>query len=351
MKDHKRLTLKGIAQQLGISVATLDRVLNNRGNVKPETYRKVMEKLEELEYTPNKSARFLSRGTEISFAIVFPEHPDYFWTQIERGIRLAYEELRDYGLRIEIFKSESYDTEKQRQIVQEIVDSGAYDALALSPNDSQQMEDPIDQAIDKGMAVCTFNNDAPLSKRLFYVGCDYRIAGRLAADMLCKLIGSGGRAGLITSDASSLPSATTFQMQQKITGFREVIAEQGNIEMAPPLKLKHEEYDHPDRFGEYFRQVDGIYVTSAKLHVIARHLEEAGLGGTVALIGHDMTEDIYQDLDRGTVTATICQDPVNQGYMAVKTLFNHTASGEKVNLRENISKLELVTRENARYYI
>ncbi|WP_258168426.1 substrate-binding domain-containing protein [Paenibacillus sp. AR247] len=183
------------------------------------------------------------------------------------------------------------------------------------------------------------------------MGCDYRIAGRLAADMLCKLIGKGGRAGLITSDASSLPSATTFQMQQKITGFREVIAEQGNIEMALPLKLKHEEYDHPDRFGEYFRQVDGIYVTSAKLHVIARHLEEAGLGGTVALIGHDMTEDIYQDLDRGTVTATICQDPVNQGYLAVKTLFNLTASGEKVNLRENISKLELVTRENARYYI
>ncbi|MFB5679160.1 substrate-binding domain-containing protein [Paenibacillus terreus] len=351
MNDNRRLTLKEISQMIGISVATVDRVLNNRGNVKPATYRKVMDKLQELNYTPNKSASFLSRKKELSLAIVFPELPDYFWDQIERGVRTAYEELRDYGLHIELFKSEKYDLEKQKQVVMDLIESKTFDAIAISPNDSEEMADIIDKGIDSGIPICTFNNDSPLSKRLFYVGCDYRIAGRLAADLLCKFSGSHGRVGLITSDASSVPSATTFQMQQKIMGFREVIAEYGNVEMTQMLKLKQEEYENPDTFADLFSQVDSVYVTSAKLQVVAAHLEKAELAGKVALVGHDITTEIFEFLRRNVVTATICQDPVNQGYLTVKTLFAHLAYGEKINMRENITKLELVTKENARYYI
>lgn len=350
MKETKRLTIKEISQRIGISAATVDRVLNNRGNVKPETYRKVMDKLNEMNYRPNKSASFLSRKKEVSIAVVFPELPDYFWWQVEKGVHIAYEELRDYGLRIELFKSEKYDMEKQKQVVQDIISSKEFDAIAISPNDSEEMADLIDQAMDSGMGICTFNNDSPLSKRLFYVGCDYRIAGRLAADLLCKMTGREAKLGLITSDASSVPSATTFQLQQKIMGFREVIADQ-HVEMTHLLKLKQEDYEQADVFRSLFEQVDAVYVTSAKLNVVAQHLERSGLAGQVALIGHDMTEEIYSYMRNDVVTATICQDPVNQGYLAVKTLFAYLAYGEKINVKENITKLELVTKENARYYI
>jgi LacI family transcriptional regulator len=351
MNQGKRLTLKEIAEHIGFSVATVDRVVNNRGNVKPDTYRIVMEKIKELNYTPNKSASFLSRKQELSIAVVFPEHPDYFWTQIEKGVQAASEELRDYGLRTQIFKSEKYDMAKQKETVLELIDSGVFDAIALSPNSSQDMADVIDLGIDKGIAICTFNNDSPLSKRLFYVGCDYRIAGRLAAEVLCKFIGTKKKVGLITSDTSFRSSDTTFQMQQKITGFREVVAEYGDIEMIGLLKLTQEDYDSPASFEEYFKQVDGIYVASAKLHVVAKHLENANLPKKIALVGHDISEEIHHYLQKGIVSATICQDPVNQGYLAVKTLFAHLALGEKINMRENITKLELVTKENARYYI
>ncbi|MDB5054641.1 MAG: substrate-binding protein [Bacilli bacterium] len=344
MNQNKRLTVKEIAEQIGISVATVDRVLNNRGNVKPDTYQRVMEKIKELNYTPNKSASFLSRKTDLSIAIVFPELPDYFWGQVEKGVRSAYEELRDYGLNIQIFKSEKYDLENQKKTLVEIIESNSFDAIALSPNDSQDMVDVIDRGIDSGMTICTFNNDAPLSKRLFYIGCDYRIAGRLAADILCKLVGMKGKVGLITSEL-------TFQMQQKITGFREVIADYEQIEMVGPLRLDQEQYNSFSSFEAYFNQVDGIYVSSAKLNVIAKYLEHANLTNKVALVGHDITEDIYQYLKRGTVSATICQDPQTQGYLTIKTLFDHLAYGEKINIRENNTKLELVTRENARYYM
>lgn len=344
MGQERRLTLKELAKQIGVSAATLDRVLNNRGNVKRQTYDNVMEKIKELNYMPNKSASFLSRKNDYHMAMVFPELPEYFWTQVEKGVQIAIDEFRDYGLHVSIIRSEKYELEPQKKIVQELIDSGNYDAIALSPNDPQEMADLIDHGMDQGVAVCTFNSDSPLSKRLFYVGCDYRIAGRLAADALCKFLGGKTRVGLVMS-------YTNFQMQQKITGFREVVSEYDHIEMVGPLKLRQEDYDSPDAFADYFREVDGIYVSSARLDVVAKHLEELGLEHRPVLIGHDMTEETYQYMKRGIVTATICQDPVNQGYLTVKAMFDHLVSGHKVGLKENITKLELVTKENARYYI
>ncbi|RCX17793.1 LacI family transcriptional regulator [Fontibacillus phaseoli] len=344
MEQERRLTIKELAKQIGVSVATLDRVLNNRGNVKHQTYEKVMEKIKELNYMPNKSASFLSRMNDYSMAIVFPELPEYFWKQVEKGVQIAIDEFRDYGLNVNIIRSEKYDLDLQKKIVQQLIDSGKYDAIALSPNDPQEMADLIDRGVDQGITFCTFNSDSPLSKRLFYVGCDYRIAGRLAADALCKFLGGKTRVGLVMS-------YTNFQMQQKVTGFREVVAEYDHIEMIGPLKLSQEDYEFPEAFADYFRQVDGIYVSSARLDVVAKHLEELKPENRPVLIGHDMTEETYQYMKKGIVTATICQDPVNQGYLTVKSMFDHLVTGDKVGLKENITKLELVTKENARYYI
>jgi LacI family transcriptional regulator len=245
---------------------------------------------------------------------------------VEKGIQIAVDEFRDYGLQVRIFRSDKYDLDSQKQIVQQLVDSGEYDAIALSPNDPQEMADLIDRAVDRGTAVCTFNSDSPLSKRLFYVGCDYRIAGRLAADALCKFVRDGSKVGVIMS-------YTNFQMQQKITGFREVVTEYDQIEMVGPLKLSQEDYLSPEAFADYFREVDGIYVSSARLDIVAEYLENLGLAKPPVLIGHDMTEETYRFLQKGVVTATICQDPVNQGYLTVKSMFNYLASGDKLAIK------------------
>jgi LacI family transcriptional regulator len=49
-----KITAKRIAQELGISTATVDRALNNRKGVSEKTIKKVKEKAAELGYKPNK---------------------------------------------------------------------------------------------------------------------------------------------------------------------------------------------------------------------------------------------------------------------------------------------------------
>ncbi|GGN98697.1 LacI family DNA-binding transcriptional regulator [Saccharibacillus kuerlensis] len=344
MKSNRRLTVKEIAKEVGLSAATVDRVLNNRGKVKPETVQLVTDKVREMENASDHSANALPKSRSISLAVAFPELPEYFWSQVETGIDAAVHEFRELGLHVHTIRSKDYDLTDQKNTMLQLIESGEYDAIAISPNDPQEMTDVIDHAVSRNLTVGTFNSDSPLSSRLFYVGCDYRVAGRLAADTLCRFIGRQGRIGLIMS-------YTNFQMQQKVTGFREVIGSCPLVELRAPLKVEQEEYTSFETFADYFDGLDGIYVASAKLHVIARHLEAAGLAGHVALIGHDMNEEIHEALQQDIVTATICQNPFNQGYLIIKLMFEYLSSRKLPAVKEKMMKLELVTKENAQYYI
>ena len=56
-------TINDIAQEAGVSIATVSKVINNKAHVSPETRKKVLQVMEQLHYTPNASAANLARRT------------------------------------------------------------------------------------------------------------------------------------------------------------------------------------------------------------------------------------------------------------------------------------------------
>ncbi|SDW73014.1 LacI family transcriptional regulator [Alicyclobacillus hesperidum] len=340
MSERKRITKREIAERLGLSISTVDRVLNGRGGVKPETYRRVMEAAEDLHYSVNKSASLLSKGREVTIGVVIHEYPSDFWVQIASGVEDAMVELRDFGLHVEWIRVSDADESSQKIILDRIT-SGKIDGLAL-PGGNLAYVDVIDGAIDAGVPVCTFNIDAPSSKRLFYVGCDYANAGRLAAELMAKLLRGQGKVALITD------SWTSFQSQQKIIGFREELSYYPGVKLVGPLKMEPEDPNLSILNMENdLSTVDGIYVSNAEVHSFAMSPFASGK----VLIGHDMTPDVLQDLNRGAITAVICQNPRQQGYLPIKKLFGHIALGEEIKKTAYITQLEIVMRRNAEFYI
>ena len=77
------LTLKDIARQAGVSLATVDRVLHNRPGVRPDTVRRVKEAIERNAFQPHVAAAELARGRARRFAFVMPTGPNPFMQQIE----------------------------------------------------------------------------------------------------------------------------------------------------------------------------------------------------------------------------------------------------------------------------
>ena len=68
-----RIRLVDIAAEAGVSVPTVDRVLNKRGKVKPETARHILRIVEQLQYVPNGDASRLAKSSVISFCAALPD--------------------------------------------------------------------------------------------------------------------------------------------------------------------------------------------------------------------------------------------------------------------------------------
>ena len=68
----QRLTMRQIADLAGVSIATVSRVLNGRGDVSDETRDLVSRIIRENGYTANRSARGLSAGRTGLVGILVP---------------------------------------------------------------------------------------------------------------------------------------------------------------------------------------------------------------------------------------------------------------------------------------
>lgn len=86
MAHRRRLTIKEVAEAAGVSTQTVSRVLNNRPDVAPETYRRVQRIIADTGYAPNMLARGLTQGRSRTLGVV-AFGLDYFGpTRILTGI-------------------------------------------------------------------------------------------------------------------------------------------------------------------------------------------------------------------------------------------------------------------------
>lgn len=80
------MNIKELAKRVGVSSATVSRVLNNFGYVKEETRKRVLEAVEEYNYVPNAIARNLSINDNPSIGVIIPDIENEFFFKAISGI-------------------------------------------------------------------------------------------------------------------------------------------------------------------------------------------------------------------------------------------------------------------------
>src|SRR4026209_748920 len=102
--------MKRIAGELGVSITTVSKVLNNRADISEATRTRVLAKVQELGYQPNAVARSLSLHRTHTLGIVIPAlmHPSF--VEILAGIE-PVASVRGYGL---LLCSSGEDPRKER---------------------------------------------------------------------------------------------------------------------------------------------------------------------------------------------------------------------------------------------
>lgn len=177
-------TMKDIARDLGVSVVTVSKVLRNHQDIGEETRKRVLQRVKELNYTPNLAARGLVTGKTYLVGLVVPDLLHPFFAQI--AISLS-EALRKKGYYLTITFSEDNEELEEQEIGRLI--SRRLDALVIATTCTEsaiferlQKDGPPFVLIDRSFPGFNAN----------FVGVDDEAVGRLATEHLigvgCKRI-------------------------------------------------------------------------------------------------------------------------------------------------------------------
>ncbi|HUU91340.1 MAG TPA: substrate-binding domain-containing protein, partial [Phycisphaerae bacterium] len=116
--------------------------------------------------------------------------------------------------------------EEQLKIIEDLMTQG-YDGIGISPNDPSAVKEVIKRAMDKGIAVVTFDSDSPDSNRLLYIGTDNREAGRVGGRRMIEILGArpkaeAGGKELLVQIVGGQPGA--WNLNERIEGFKEAVS-------------------------------------------------------------------------------------------------------------------------------
>jgi LacI family transcriptional regulator len=82
-------SIKEVALKAGVSIATVSRVINDKGPVAGETRRRILEAIEQLRYVPHGAARSLITNQTDTIGVLLPDLYGEFFSEVIRGIDLA----------------------------------------------------------------------------------------------------------------------------------------------------------------------------------------------------------------------------------------------------------------------
>lgn len=313
MKASQKL----IAELSGVSRGTVDRVLNGKPNVKSETRKKVLEAAKMLGYRPNTAGRSLALSKrEYSICIVMPNIP--FFDDIKAGINRALSELNDYNISTTyIYTNERSTTE----IIKEI-DECSCNAFMMAVIDIPEYRQCIQKKADKGIPVITFNTDVSESGRLAFVGQDLYKSGRIAASLMEKMVDR--QANLLVVIGNMNYKAH----RQRARGFTDTIHKDANVVAVIETEDKYElTYERVRNVLTSGLKIDGIYMATGHIGALLDLVKN--IDRKYRLIVNDMYPEVQEALKKDIIDFTIFQNPIEQGYLPVKLLFDYMFYGKK----------------------
>ena len=179
-------TMKRIAGELGVSITTVSKVLNNHADISAATRTRVLAKVEELGYQRNAVARSLSLRRTHTLGIVIPDLMHSFFVEIIAGIE-PVASVRGYGL---LLCSSSEDPRKERAEL-EMLRGRQVDGVVLASTHGSGNTEMLQQLARQGTAIVMIDRDDYPSVKCHRVLTDDEQVGRLAT---AHLLDAGRRA-------------------------------------------------------------------------------------------------------------------------------------------------------------
>jgi LacI family transcriptional regulator len=206
-------TMKRIAADLGVSVTTISKVLNNRADIGSATRARVLARVAQLGYQPNAVARSLTLRRTHTLGVVIPDLMHTFFVEVIAGLAAAAR-LQGYGI---LLCNSDEDPRKEREELQLLLQRQV-DGVVLASTAASANSDLLNRLTAVGVGLVMVDRDDHPDVRCDRVVTDDEEVGRLAT---AHLIAQGRRA------VAHIAGPAIVHATRRAAGYRRALADAG----------------------------------------------------------------------------------------------------------------------------
>lgn len=336
-------TIKEIADLAGVSRGTVDRVLNKRGSVNPQTAEKILEIAQALDYKPNRAGLVLAaQKKNLKLGVILFGEGNPFFDDVIAGIRHKEEELACYNCSV-IIKRVAVDTDDQIRAIDELLREGV-NGIAISPTNDKRLATKVDEIHELGIPVVALNTDIKNCKRLAFIGSNYYQSGATAAGLM-RLMAKNEAVyiGIIAGSSEVLCHT------ERIAGFKHAIEKYEHIKVTETIMNLDDDfvsYDMTSQLLKEHPEINALFFAAGGVYGGCRSVLAQDRAKDMTIITFDQVETTKEMIMKDVISATICQEPFVQGSKPLDILFTYLATGELPEQEYNYTAVDIRIKEN-----
>lgn len=307
-------TALDLASAAGVSLSTVDRVLNNRGGVSKDKETRVLEQARKL-----KIDRALNQRPQrtLRVAVLLQPKSNSFHASVQDNFEAANRDFPSYNLQFQVHHIEPIKPSATAELINAL--SLRCDGLIIISPQNEEIAAALRDFGSGGKPVVTMVTDLRDTERYAYVGPDNRKAGRVAGDLMGRLLGKDGGEIIVIAGMISM-----IGHEEREMGFRAVLRER-----YPQCKVTgvFESMERGDMAGDLVfnalkinRKIQGVYNASAGAQTVVNAMKTLGNSQDVIFITHELTDDRRRLMREGLIDVIIDQDPATEVRTAIEAL-------------------------------
>lgn len=338
-----RPTTKDLAKAAGVSLATVDRVLNSRSGVRQRTIIKVHETIEKIGFVRNVQAANLARNKSHNFQFILPSTEGQFLVELLSRIE---ETKRSYLTEMVNVWSRQISVNDPHSVANYLgsLNANEVDGVAIMVPESPQVRDATTRLLQRGIEAVHFLSGQPKASEVDFVGIDSHAAGATAGRLVAGF--SSSKNGKIIVVADTMQARDSIERR---LGFDETIGRMfPEIQVLPSL----ETHGNEERAHRIIRQcvennsnIIGAYVLSPESQAPVDALGQWLDAKQTIIVAHERTPFTEKALREGILDAIIAQNTGHAVRSAVRILLARCEQRQPFKSQETI-RIEILIKEN-----
>lgn len=338
-----RVTVHDLAAEAGVSLATVDRVLNRRPGVRQATIERVEAAMARLAYTRDVAAANLAKKRTYPIRFIVPAGANSFMRNLESEVLSFARHAESSRVDVSVVAVPAFDGERLAAALAD-VDPAEFIGVVAVATDAPMVRAAIDALVERGVHVVTLVSDVPTARRLHYAGIDNTAAGRTAGTLVGRFLrGVSGEVAIVAG------SMLLRDHVERRMGFEQVLrAEFPALELLPPIEGR----DDPDvveaRLSELLRarpRIVGLYSLGAGNRGLIAALRAYGRVRDIVTVAHELTDHSRRALVDGTFAAVLNQDAGHEIRSAIRVI-QAKADGRPLIPGQERIRIDVFLRDN-----